>query len=197
MKFGYIRVSRDTQTTALQEDAMKKIQCDRTFTDKMSGKRFDRPEYLKMLDMARKGDVIVVWRLDRLGRSIKDLIAIVEELGKRGIELQSLTENIDTTTPTGKLMFHIMAAMAEFERNVIRERTMAGLEAARARGRVGGRPKATDKIPPKNLARAKELYIARQNTVEEIMGMTGFKSRQSFYRYVANPINNQQKQAMA
>src|SRR5215813_10284621 len=103
----------------------------------MSGKRFDRPELLRMLDMARPGDVIVVWRLDRLGRSMKELIETVTKLSERGIELHSLKKNIDTTTPTGKLMFHIIAALAEFERDVTSERTLAGLEAARARGRKG------------------------------------------------------------
>jgi len=125
---------------------MKSEQCERVFTDKMSGKRFDRPAFLKMLDGARTGDVIVVWRLDRLGRSLKQLIETVTMLGERGIELRSLKENIDTTTSTGKLMFHIIGAMAEFERDVISERTQAGLEAARARGRRGGRPKAIQKI---------------------------------------------------
>ncbi len=184
MKIGYIRVSRDKQTTALQEDAMRKEECERTYTDKMSGKRFDRPEFMKMLDAARAGDVIVVWRLDRLGRSLKQLIETVNLLAERGIELRSLRENIDTTTPTGKLMFHIIAALAEFERDVIRERTLAGLEAARARGRKGGRRKAIEKMPGDQLRRAKELYAARQNTVAEIMNLTGFKSRSTFYKYV-------------
>ncbi len=139
-----------------------------------------------MLDVARKGDVIVVWRLDRLGRSLKQLIETVTLFAERGIELRSLKENIDTTTPTGKFMFHIVAAMAEFERDVISERTQAGLEAARARGRRGGRPKAIQKIEPRNLARAKELYAAKNNTIAEIMQMTGFKSRNTFYKYVVN-----------
>ena len=186
MKIGYIRVSRDKQTTALQEDAMKREECERTFTDKMTGKRFDRPEFLKMLDMARSGDVIVVWRLDRLGRSLKDLIETVTLLQQRGIELRSLKENIDTTTPTGKLMFHIMAALAEFERDVIRERTIAGLEAARARGKKGGRRKATQTLRPEQLDRAKKLYEAKENTIAEIMALTGFKSRNTFYKYVVN-----------
>ncbi|BCL79135.1 resolvase [Ktedonobacteria bacterium brp13] len=152
----------------------------------MSGKRFDRPEFLTMLEMARSGDVIVVWRLDRLGRSLKQLIETVTLLGERGIALRSLKENIDTTTSTGKLMFHIIDAMAEFERDVMRERTQAGLEAARARGRQGGRPKAIEKIEPRNLLRAKELYAAKNNTIQEIMHMTGFKSRNTFYKYVVN-----------
>lgn len=187
MKLGYIRVSRDKQTTALQEDAMRQEQCARTFTDKMTGKRFDRPEFLRMLDVAREGDVIVVWRLDRLGRSLKDLIETVQALEQRGIELKSLKENIDTSTPTGKLMFHLMAALAEFERDVIRERTLAGLDAARARGRTGGRRKAIETLRPDQVDRAKELYAAQQNSVAEIMALTGFKSRATFYKYVVSP----------
>lgn len=186
MKIGYVRVSRDKQTTAFQEDAMCQERCERVFTDKMSGRRFDRPEFLRMLDITRPGDVIVVWRLDRLGRSLKQLIETVTMLAERGIELRSLKENLDTTTPTGKLLFHIIGAMAEFERDVISERTQAGLEAARARGRRGGRPKAIAKIEPRNLARAKALYAAKNNTIAEIMQMTGFKSRNTFYKYVVN-----------
>ena len=184
MIIGYIRVSRDKQTTLLQEDALKKEQCEQVFTDKMSGKRFDRPRFLAMLAMARQGDVIVIWRLDRLGRSLKELIETVTMLRDRGIELRSIKENIDTTTPTGKLMFHIVGAMAEFERDIISERTLAGLEAARARGRKGGRPKAVDIMDPKKIARAKELYALKQNTIAEIMQMTGFKSKPTFYKYV-------------
>jgi DNA invertase Pin-like site-specific DNA recombinase len=191
MKIGYIRVSRDKQTTLLQEDAMEQEKCDRTFTDKMSGKRFDRPEFLRMLDIARPGDVIVVWRLDRLGRSLKHLVETVTLLEERKIELRSLNEHIDTTTPTGKLMFHFMAALAEFERGIIRERTMAGLEAARARGKRGGRPKATDTIKPENLKRARELYLAEENTIAEIMALTGFKSSHTFYKYIVNPLKTE------
>jgi DNA invertase Pin-like site-specific DNA recombinase len=184
MKIGYIRVSRDKQTTALQEDAMSREQCERIFIDKMSGKRFDRPEFLRMLEVARSGDLIVVWRLDRLGRSLKQLIETVTMLNERGIELCSVKEAIDTSTPTGKLMFHIIGAMAEFERDIIQERTLAGLEAARARGRKGGRPKAIDRIPAKNLQRAKEMYEAKGNTVTEIMQITGIRSRATFYKYI-------------
>src|SRR5437773_10523640 len=143
MKLGYIRVSRDKQTTALQEDAMRREQCERTFTDKMTGKRFHRPEFLRMLDLARAGDVIVVWRLDRLGRSLKDLIETVQAMEQRGIELKSFKENIDTCTPSGKLLFHLIAALAVFERDVIGERTLAGLDAVRAGGGTGGRSKAS------------------------------------------------------
>ncbi len=186
MNIGYIRVSRDKQTTALQEDAIRQAQCERVFTDKMSGLRDDRPEFLKMLDMARQGDVVIVWRLDRLGRSLRQLIETVNTLHDRGVELRSIKENIDTTTPTGKLMFHIIGAMAEFERDVIQERTLAGLDAARARGKKGGRPKATETIKPRNLALAKELYAAKEKSIAEIMEQTGFKSRNTFYKYVVN-----------
>jgi DNA invertase Pin-like site-specific DNA recombinase len=186
MKIGYIRVSKDKQATLLQEDAMKRERCDRVFVDKMTGKRFDRPEFLKMLDMLRPGDILVVWKLDRLGRSLKELIETVNELAARGVELRSLKEQIDTTTPTGKLMFHIIAALAEFERDIIQERTQAGLEAARARGRKGGRPKATAKLRPGQLERARKLYADHNNTVEEIMRLTGFKSRATFYKYVVS-----------
>ena len=110
MKLGYIRVSKDQQTTALQEDALQREQCERLFIDKMSGKRFDRPQFVRMLETARAGDIIVVWRLDRLGRSLKELIETVNALAERGIEVRSLKEHIDTATPTGKLMFHLMAA---------------------------------------------------------------------------------------
>ena|SRR5579875_868277 len=140
--------------------------------------------------MARPGDVIIVWRLDRLGRSLKELIETVNDLAARGIELRSLKENLDTSTSTGKLMFHIMASLAEFERDIIQERTLAGLEAARARGRKGGRPKATSTIIPAQLERARTLYAAKKNTVEEIMQLTGFKNRSTFYKYVVNAEKN-------
>ena len=186
MIIGYIRVSKNKQLTALQDDAMARAGCSRIFTDKMNGKRFDRPEFLKMLDILRPGDILVVWRLDRLGRSLKELIETVNMLAARGVELRSLKEHIDTTTPTGRLMFHVIAALAEFERDIISERTQAGLEAARARGRKGGRPRAIEKITPAQLARAKALYAAKQNSVAEIMALTGFKSRNAFYKYVVN-----------
>ena len=180
MKIGYIRVSRDKQTTLLQEDALRKEQCERVFIDKMSGKRFDRPEFLRMLDLARAGDVIVVWRLDRLGRSLRHLIETVTLLGEQGVELKSLKENIDTTTPSGKFMFHIIGAMAEFERDIISERTQAGLEAARARGRKGGRPR---KLKNSRLAQARQLFADKSNDIDEICETLGV-SRATLYRAV-------------
>jgi DNA invertase Pin-like site-specific DNA recombinase len=180
MKIGYIRISRDKQSTALQQDAMQSEQVERVFTDKMSGKNVDRPEFQRMLDVARAGDVIVVWRLDRLGRSLKQLIETVMDLNERGIELRSLKENIDTSTPSGKLMFHIIGAMAEFERDVIRERTFAGLEAARARGRKGGRrPKLTNG----KLALAQSMYADPANSIRDIYEHFGI-SRSTLFRYV-------------
>ncbi len=186
MKLGYVRVSRDRQTTALQEEAIRQERCERVFTEQMAGKPFDRPQFLSMLGLAQPGDVIVVWRLDCLGRSLTQLIETVTLLGMRGIELRSLKEKIDTTTSTGKLIFHLVEVMAEAERNIIRERTLVGLEAARARGRKGGRPKAIASIEPHNLTRAKNLYAAKLNTIQEIMHLTGFKSRATFYKYVVN-----------
>ena len=142
MKIGYARVSTDQQETSLQIDALKQAKCERIYQEKASGAKADRPELMKMLDNARKGDVVVVWKLDRLARSIRQLIDTTTLLNERGVELCSLTENINTTTPGGKLTFHIFAALAEFERDLLRQRVNAGLKAARRRGRIGGRPKA-------------------------------------------------------
>ncbi len=140
-KIGYARVSKVEQHLAMQLDALKKYGCIRIFTDKQTGTRFDRVELVKSLDYLNPGDTLIVWKLDRLGRSLKQLIETVENLQKRQINFVSLTEHIDTTTATGKLFFQFTAMLAEFERNLISERTKAGLEAQRARGRVGGRPR--------------------------------------------------------
>ena len=139
MRIGYARVSTDDQNTSLQLDALKSAGCDQVFEEKISGKNKDRPELDVCLKVLRDGDTLVVWRLDRLGRSLEHLVQIIRELEDRKIGFQSLTESIDTTNAGGKLIFHIFAALSEFERNLIRERTIAGLKAARARGRVGGR----------------------------------------------------------
>jgi len=145
-RIGYARVSRDDQVLDLQLDAFTKDACDMVYSEKMSGKMAERSELEQCLKALRTGDTLVVWRLDRLGRSLQDLVRIVTDLETRGIAFESLGEKIDTGSATGKLQFHIFSAMAEFERNLLRERTFAGLAAARARGRVGGRPtKLTDK----------------------------------------------------
>ena len=139
MRIGYARVSTQDQRPELQLDALSAAGCEQIYQEKISGKDQEHPELEACLKAVRKGDTLVVWRLDRLGRSLKNLVEIVHSLESREIGFQSLTENIDTTNAGGKLVFHVFAALAEFERNLIRERTMAGLAAARARGRKGGR----------------------------------------------------------
>ncbi len=139
MKIGYARVSTQDQSTALQLDALRAAGCERIFEDTASGANTDRPGLADALAFARPGDVLVIWRLDRLGRSLRDLIDLAADLREREVGLSSLQEAIDTTTAGGKMLFHIMAALAEFERNLIQERTKAGLASARARGRKGGR----------------------------------------------------------
>ena len=165
MKIGYARVSTDEQTTDPQIDALRGHGCETIYQEHRSGKNTDRPELESCLKALRAGDTLTVWRLDRLGRSLADLIRIVTDLEARGVGFASLTESIDTTTPAGKLMFHVFAALAEFERNLIRERTMAGLKAARARGKSSGRP---PKLTGKDLAMAKTLMADKSNKVHEI-----------------------------
>jgi DNA invertase Pin-like site-specific DNA recombinase len=142
MKIGYARVSTDAQETHLQMDALKRAKCGRIYQEKASAAKTERPELMRLLDSARKGDVVIVWKLDRLARSLRELIDTTVLLNERGVELHSLSENINTTTPSGKLTFHLFASLAEFERDILRQRVNAGLKAARRRGRVGGRPKS-------------------------------------------------------
>lgn len=139
MIIGYARVSTQDQNSDLQLDALKSAGCEKIYEEKMTGKVRNRPELDNCLSMLREGDTLLVWRLDRLGRSLKDLVEIITSLEERNIGFKSLTENIDTTSASGKLIFHIFGALAEFERNLISDRTKAGLAAARARGRKGGR----------------------------------------------------------
>lgn len=152
-RIGYARVSTDDQNLDLQRDALLKSGCKLIYEEAISGKNADRPELQQCLKALRAGDTLVVWRLDRLGRSLPDLIRIVTELEQRNIAFESLTEKIDTASATGKLVFHVFAALAEFERNLIRERTQAGLVAARARGRNGGRPKKLNKQHEREILR--------------------------------------------
>jgi DNA invertase Pin-like site-specific DNA recombinase len=149
MLIGYARVSTQDQTVILQKDALEKIGCSKIFTDVISGATMERKGLDATLKYVREGDTLVVWRLDRSGRSHKHLIETITTLNNRKIGFKSITENIDTTTSGGKLIFHIFGALAEFERDIIRERTQAGLQAARARGRTGGWPKATTLNNPK------------------------------------------------
>jgi DNA invertase Pin-like site-specific DNA recombinase len=181
MKVGYARVSTIEQDLAMQTDALEQAGCERIFQDKASGAKAERPGLQEALAFLRKGDSLVVWRLDRLGRSLKHLIETVGELEERGIGFQSLQESIDTTTSGGRLIFHIFGALAEFERNLIRERTMAGLQAARARGRKGGRPRALDN---KRIQLAYQLYDERKQTVKEICEILGI-SKPTLYAYLS------------
>lgn len=144
MNIGYARVSTGEQNLDLQVDALKEADCQTILQEKMSGAIADRPKLEEALNFMRDGDTLVVWRLDRLGRSLKHLIEIINHLHDRGLYFKSLQENIDTVSSSGKLIFHIFGALAEFERNIISERTKAGLKAARARGRYGGRPRRID-----------------------------------------------------
>ena len=165
MKIGYARVSTDEQTTDPQIDALRGHGCETIYSENASGKNTDRHELENCLKALREGDSLTVWRLDRLGRNLADLVRIVNDLKARGVGFASLTESIDTTTPAGTLVFHLFASLAEFERNLIRERTMAGLKAARARGKSSGRPA---KLKGKDLAMAKALMADRTNDVTEI-----------------------------
>jgi len=183
MLIGYARVSTADQTLDLQRDALDNAGCVKIYTDTASGAKAERKGLQEALDYVREGDVLVVWRLDRLGRSLKDLIETISRLEIRKIGFKSLTENIDTTTSGGKLIFHIFGALAEFERNLIRERTSAGLQAARVRGIKGGRPKS---LTDKKVEMARKLYADKSNSIEEICKTLGI-SRMTLWRYVKSP----------
>jgi DNA invertase Pin-like site-specific DNA recombinase len=180
MRIGYARVSTTEQNLDLQRDALKRAGCDKIIEDTASGGKVHRSGLERVREMLRPGDVLAVWRLDRLGRSLKHLIETMAELEGQGIGFQSVTESIDTTTPGGKLVFHIFGALAEFERNLIRDRTYAGLAAARARGRTGGRRK---KLGDKQRAVAVDLYRQKKHTIDEICKAVGI-SRPTLYEYV-------------
>jgi DNA invertase Pin-like site-specific DNA recombinase len=180
MLIGYARVSTQDQTLALQKDALEKLGCNKIFTDTASGAKAERIGLEEALEYVREGDTLVVWRLDRLGRSLKHLIETITELNNRKIGFKSIQESIDTTTSGGKLIFHIFGALAEFERDIIRERTQAGLTAARARGRLGGRPKS---LTGKKTAMAQALYNDKNNTIDEICKTLNI-SRATLYRYI-------------
>ena len=180
MLIGYARVSTQDQTLDLQRDALDKTGCTRIFTDTASGSKSDRPGLDETLRFAHPGDTVVVWRLDRLDRSLRHLIETIAALQEQKIGFRSLTENIDTMTSGGKLIFHVFGALAEFERDLIRERTQAGLLAARARGRLGGRPKLLD---AKKVAIAQALFNDKQNSPGDIFKTLRI-SRSTLYRYV-------------
>jgi DNA invertase Pin-like site-specific DNA recombinase len=183
LKIGYARVSTKDQNLALQNDALVKEGCELFFEEKASGAKADRPELRRMIDQLRKGDIVIIWKLDRLGRSLRDLVNLVTEIQDKGAGLKSLNDSIDTTTPQGKLTFHLFAALAEFERDIISERTKAGLEAARARGRKGGRPKGLSKEARDKAIIARSLYEKQEMSVTEICQYLGV-ARSTFYKYL-------------
>ena len=180
MKVGYARVSTADQHLRMQEDALTSAGCEEIFRDIASGAKTARPGLEDALAYLREGDTIVVWKLDRLGRSIQHLIQTVKDLNDKNIGFKSLQENIDTETSSGKLIFHIFSALAEFEKDLIAERTKAGLKAARARGKMGGRPPLLDR---RQITRMIEMYEEGKNTVAEICKIYEI-SRPSFYNYL-------------
>ncbi|MBO1577818.1 recombinase family protein [Staphylococcus epidermidis] len=188
MKIGYARVSTGLQNFNLQEDQLKQYGCEKIFSDYISGSKSKRPGLDKVIEFARSGDTIVVWRLDRLGRNMEELIKLVNELNERGVSFHSLEENItmDKSSSTGQLIFHLFAAFAEFERNLILERSSAGRIAARARGRYGGRP---EKINEQDLTLLKTLYD--NGTPIKTIAEQWKVSRTTIYRYL-NKLNNQE-----
>ena len=182
MLIGYARVSTSDQNPALQVDALERAGCERIFVDEgVSGSKKSRPELDKCLDHVRSGDSLVVWKLDRLGRSLPHLLEVVGDLEGRGIQFKSLQETIDTSTPGGKLVFHVFCSLAEFERDLIRERTNAGLAAARARGRHGGRPSV---LKPEQVKMGKALAQSREVPIADICKQLGC-SRATYYRQIA------------
>jgi DNA invertase Pin-like site-specific DNA recombinase len=182
MRVGYARVSRQDQRLESQRDALSADGCERIFEEKVSSREAERRALREAFEYCREGDVLVVARLDRLGRSLRELIDLVGELEGRGVGFRSLKESLDTTTAGGRLIFHVFGALAEFEREIIRERTMAGLESAKARGRRGGRPRALDEG---KATLARKLKDESNHSVEEICEMLGV-GRSTLYRYLSD-----------
>ena len=189
-RIGYARVSTDDQHLDLQRDALTKAGCSVTYEETASGKTADRPELDQCLKALRAGDILIVWRLDRLGRNLKDLVRIVDDLKERGIGFVSLTEKIETDTPAGKMVFHLFASLTEFERSLIRERTQAGLAAARARGRAGGRK---PKLDEKQVREIKALLRDPDIHVADVARRYGV-SRTTLYKHVGAVAPRVEKQ---
>lgn len=191
--FGYARVSTSEQNPELQIDALNSAGCDRIFTDHASGAKEHRPELDHMLEMLREGDTVVVWKLDRLGRSVQNLVALVNRFNDMGVQFRSLTEQIDTTTPGGVLIFNVFGAMAQFERDLIRERTNAGLKAARARGRKGGRPA---RLTAEQVKEVRRKYDGGTMTVDEIAKLMDV-GRTTIYRALEKTKPQEKKETEA
>ena len=185
MIIGYARVSTPEQSLDLQLDALEKAGCERIYKEVVSGVRSEKKELSEALKILREGDTLIVWRLDRLGRTLKTLIELVNDLKEKGVYFKSVMDSIDTSTAIGQFFFHVTGSFAELERNLIHERTMAGLAAAKARGRVGGRPKAID---AKTFNTALKMYQSKDFKVSEICSTLKI-SRRSFYRYMQKSVN--------
>ena len=183
MKIGYARVSTKDQHMDLQTDALKKAGCEIIFAETVSGVKTDRPELIKLLGQVRKDDIVVVYKLDRLGRSLKHLLEVVAQLNSKQVGVQSISDAIDTTTPQGRLFFNISACFAEFERDLIRERTKSGLEAARARGRKGGRRQGMTKEAEQKAILAESYYKEGKMGVNQIATEIGV-SKMTLYKYL-------------
>ncbi len=181
MKVGYSRVSTREQNLDLQQDALMNAGCDKIYSEKISGVKSERPELGKAIEYCREGDTLVVWKLDRIGRSTKNLIEIVTTLSEKGVHLKSLNESLDTSTPGGKLIFHIFASLAEFERDIISDRTKAGLEAARQRGRSGGRPRSIDSDLLEKIKKMYAAGISISDLSEQLK-----VSKPTIYRYLSS-----------
>ena len=183
MVFGYIRVSKDEQNYDLQTNALKKAGCEEIFKEKISGASKHRPQFEKLISHLRKDDVVVVWRIDRLGRTTLELIKPMVEFREKGVEFKSLTEGIDTTTPMGRVWFMLSAVFAENEREIIRERSKAGVEAARARGKIGGRPKGLSNAAKEKAQTAAILY-KEGRSISQIRGALKIGSNSTVYSYL-------------
>lgn len=182
MKIGYARVSTKDQNLDLQIEALQKASCEKIFEEKISGSTKNRPELDKMIEQFREGDELYVWRLDRLGRSLKHIIDLVLSLSEKGIIIKGLTDGVDTSTINGRLFLNLMASLAEYERELILERTKAGLQSARARGRLGGRPKGYTKEIISKLLLMRSVYKDVSKSPKEIYAPLGL-TRATFYRY--------------
>ena len=183
MKIGYARISTKNQNLDLQIDALKKSGCEKIYKDIISGSLSNRPALDKLLEDVNKNDVIVIWKLDRLGRSLKNLVELINTLNEKGVGIQSLNDPVDTTTAQGRLIFNIFGSLAEFERELIKERTIAGLEAARDKGNVGGRPKGLTKKSQNIALTAEYLYKEEKLSVNEILDQLAI-GRATLYRYL-------------
>ncbi|WP_207424126.1 recombinase family protein [Desertivirga brevis] len=184
MQIGYVRVSKNEQNLDLQVEALKKAGCEQIFKEKISGAEKERPQYLKMIEGLRKGDTVTVWRIDRLGRTTLELIKLMVEFREKGIEFKSIVEGIDTSTSMGRIWYMLSSIFAENEREIIRERTKAGLASAKARGRVGGRPKGLTEDAKKLAGTAATLYNTTNLSTAEICKMLNIGSKTTLYRYL-------------